>query len=164
MPKFKSTERLLTYLQKSINDTLLNEVADEVRKVEIETIDEEVYSSYEPEYYARRYELTKEDNIVAELESDGVLAVRNIAPPNRSVIGGYDYSSEPTALSRWINEGAVPNIFNDYDYPWQHKRPFLDKTVEKLNSSDKLSNALKKGLIKRGLRVRFGAIASKKID
>lgn len=152
MPTFKDLASLMKYLNASINDALQNEVAPVVEAKMKEKIKTEVYDAYTPREYQRRYELGSEGNISSELISDGVLLTKNTADPSPSVIGTPYGSSGSTTFPQWVNDGFVPNIFNDRDYPWMHPRDFIGATVDELKSSGEVATALAKGLAGKGIR------------
>lgn len=155
MPKFKDLKSLYTYINKSINKSLVNDVAPVVEKALDEAIDSTVYNSYTPSDYDRRFELGNPKNITSELIQDGVLITKDIAQPNDSVLG-YTYVPETdTIFAGWINEGQVPNIFNGRDdYPWMHERDFIGNAINNLKESGDVDEALKRGLEKQGIAVK----------
>ncbi|MDD3150130.1 MAG: hypothetical protein PHR82_09055 [Endomicrobiaceae bacterium] len=154
MPVCKNLAELEAYIQKKINETLMDEVATGVRETMQETIDEDVYRRYAPVKYVRRNELGNIENIKAELEGAGVLAVMNIAPPNNSVLGTAYTDYGGTSFARWVNDGLVPNIFNDKHYVWEDPAHFMEDTKDDLENSHTVKNKMKIGLTKRGLKVK----------
>jgi hypothetical protein len=143
--------QLLKKMTQAVNDTLENDVAPVAKEILQESIQENVYQSYAPTYYERRGVLGSADSIVSEMESDGVLSIRNVAVPNESVLGtGYSPAND-TTFSGWVNDGQVPNIFNDKDYPWMHPRNFIEDAVEKMQTSGEISDAFAAGMAKLGM-------------
>lgn len=143
-------------VQEKIDETLKNEVFNVVKQKMIEVIDDKVYDSYTPEKYKRRgrnYGLLDEDNIVYD-HTKGKIDVKNIARPNYSVFGTEIQGDSDTLLAQWIEHGQVPNVFNHNDYVWMHARPFMKTTQEMLQRSSILKTAMRKGLSKRGLKIK----------
>lgn len=143
MATYNNFADMLTAMQSAIQEILQNEVADVV----IEEIKKQekalVYDSYNPSHYWRRKSLGK----AFEVEPDGVDAVRiwDAARPNWSVRNTI--IREPDGiLAQWINDGKVPNIFDDNDYPWMHKRPLYDEAAKRLRKTSEIKKAAEAGL------------------
>ena len=75
----------------------------------------------------------------------------NITPPNDSVFGTpIDYSSDPTILSAWIDQNAVPDL-NDMSRKFNgHPKHFIKDTYDEFYVS-----GLAKDIIIKGLRKEF---------
>lgn len=147
---FDSFSALGMHLQEKVDAVLEKDVAPEVERMLLESIDEQVYDAYTPITYERRGAsggLGDPANIQSEVE-DGCLTVKNIAVPNQSLSEpptAY-VTNDPTTFGAWIERGQVPNIFGAQDGPWLHPRPFVAVTEEKLRRSGIVEAALKKGL------------------
>jgi hypothetical protein len=151
MSKAVPLSELLKRITQAVNETLENDVAPIAKEILQESIQENVYQSYTPTYYNRRGVLGSADSIVTEMESDGVLSIRDVASPSESVLGtGYSPAND-TTFSGWVNDGQVPNIFNDKDYPWMHSRNFIEDAVERMQTSGEISDAFATGMAKRGM-------------
>lgn len=154
MPVCKNVAELQAYLRKKINETLMDDVATGVRVKMQETIDETVYRRYAPTTYVRRGELGNIENIKAELEAPGVLSVKNVAASSPSVLKTPYTDYDGTSFARWVNDGLVPNIFNDKHYVWEDPAEFMETTLDELEQNHTIKKKMKIGLIKRGLKVK----------
>lgn len=154
MPVCKNIAELQAYLQKKIDEALMDDVAVGVKEKMQENIDENVYRRYTPTTYVRRNELGSLENIKAELESRGVLSVKNIAAPSPSVLKVPYKNYGGTSFARWVNDGLVPNIFNDKHYVWEDPAYFMEDTQQDLKKNKTIKNKMIIGLTKRGLKVK----------
>lgn len=152
MPYYKDLNTLLKFAQKQINQSLQYDVAPVVEAKLQQKIVENVYDPYSPVEYDRRNELNNEKNIVSELVENGKLFTKNIAVPDKSVLGTPYQGADPTAFARWVNDGLVPNIFNGEHYSWNDPALFVEETVEDLKNSGAATQALKRALAKKESR------------
>ena len=136
---YKNINDLFKRIEKDIQETLVNEVADTVKDEMKQAIDDTVYSTYEPEYYKRRGEqggLLDEDNItVTELEN-GIL-LRNTAPLDNDD-AAYD-------LDHIVIDGSGNQPF---------PRDFIEETKERLEDNKAHVEAMVQGLKKKGYDVK----------
>lgn len=146
---------LLKDLKSDIEDTLLDEVLETVRDIEMEHVQDEVFSVYSPTIYERRSSggLDDRENVVGQVKN-GVLIVQNGTPFNE----GYGTENKGIGLAVMVNDGGTYK--HDYDYgfrtieaPFSKPRPFLDNTAEEIERTDDVENALAKGLRKRNYDV-----------
>lgn len=151
MPAFKDIHSLCAYAQAKIDASLKEDVAPLVKDVLHNNIEADVYGRYSPVKYSRRGALGSQENMVDELEGKGVLSVRDTASPSPSVIGTPYSPADDTAFSGWINNGNVPNIFNNNDYPWMYPAGFIEDTREELSDGTRVREALKTGMLKQGI-------------
>ena len=81
----------------------------------------------------------------------GNFSFANITPPNDSVFGTpIDYSSDPTILSAWIDQNAVPDL-NDMSRKFNgHPKHFIKDTYDEFYVS-----GLAKDIIIKGLKKEF---------
>ena len=87
---FKSISELNAYLQKKINETLLDEVSDVVKDEIESSISDTVFSAGEPVWYQRRSQynglnsggLADKAEMDATLISDGVIEIIDNAKPS----------------------------------------------------------------------------------
>lgn len=138
---------LLKDLESDIEDTLLDEVLDEVKDIELDFVESEVFSAHTPKIYERRTYggIDDPDNIIGTV-SNMELDVENITRFNP----GYGTWNKGVGLAELINDGnSTQGYFYDYPGEFNQPRPFIDKTVEKIESTNIIDNALEKGLIKR---------------
>jgi hypothetical protein len=164
--EFKDVNSLLKAIQEKVSSTLLNEVAEKVRDVEQEMIDKDVYAvynvidgeQYEPFEHKRRRDhgglkdrstmvgYVTESNNSSQLEvineakgdQDTSLYIAPLVEYGDSYGEGYDYKTNRT------------NTADQYLSP----RPFKEDTVKELQQTGEHIQALKQGLIKRGLNVK----------
>lgn len=149
---YDDVKSLLSDLKSDIDSTLASEVLDEVRKCEIEHVQEDVLGVYNPCFYERRRNggIDDPENIVG-MVNNLTLSVTNVTPFN----SGYGTKNHGVGLATLINGGDGAGGF-EYDYPYRirvsytNARPFLDNTVRELEESNRLENALNKGLKSRG--------------
>ena len=152
---FTDINALLADVQKSINKSLKNEVMDAVREVELKHIERDVLSVYTPSIYERRSSggIDDERNIIGTVK-DGRLTVENVTPFNEN----YGTRNRGTGLGYMINEGG--NSEHDYDYgfrtieaPYSQPRPFIDNTIEQLDKTEIIEDALAKGMKNDGINL-----------
>lgn len=146
---YSDIKALKADLKKDINAVLADEVFNEVRKCEMEHIEEDIFSVYSPKIYQRRAVggIDDEQNIVGSVK-DMELTVENITEFNDD----YGTYNSGRGLSTLINDGESLNgYFYDYEGEFTQSRPFIDRTTEELENSNRLNNALSKGLKKRGI-------------
>lgn len=153
---YDDEKQLLKDLRSDIENVLMDEVLDKVREIEIEHIEEDVYSVYQPSIYRRRKKnggLSDPENIIGTIEGDMQLVVENITPFNEEYGG-----NSGIGLAEMVNEGG--NSEHDYDYgfrsieaPYSKPRPFLDNTIEEIENTNSVENTLANGLRKRKYHV-----------
>ena len=144
---YDDIDELLNDIRSDIEDTLKDEVFEEVRDIELEYIERDVLSAYMPKIYERRTSGGIDDprNIVGYVK-DMLLSVDNITPFNT----GYGTKKRGTGLAQLINEGDSFNgYFYDYPGEFNQPRPFLDNTILEVEKTDRVENALEKGMRKR---------------
>lgn len=138
---------LLKDLKSNIEETLLDEVLDEVKEIELRHIEQDVLV-YSPKIYKRRSNggISDPDNIVGEV-NNMELEVENVTRFNDDY-GTYNHG---TGLADLINEGNNRNgYFYDYSGEFEQPRPFLENTEEEIERGSSVENALSKGLKRRG--------------
>lgn len=134
---------LMAAAKAAAQEALQNEVADEVKQ-EIKTQEYEfVYNAYTPAVYDRRKSLGKKFKV----EPDGSDAIRvwDAARPSPSVFN-TPVKGPDGVFAQWINDGNVPNVFDEKDYPWMHPRKFYDAATKELRKTSKIKNAAKAGM------------------
>ena len=143
---------LLKDLKSDIEDTLSHEVLNEVRNIELKHIEEDVFSVYTPSIYKRRLIDGIDDpgNIVGEVHNMQ-LEVDNVAEFNDDY-GTYNHG---VGLADLINDGESRNgFYYDFDGEFTQPRPFIENTIEEIEHTNSVENALKKGLKKRKYDVK----------
>lgn len=122
-------------------ETLQNEVANEVKQ-EIKTQEyNAVYNAYTTKFYWRRYSLGK--TFETKFEDEDSIRIWDAARTRsirNTIIRGPD-----GVFAQWLNDGDVPNIFHDSDYPW-HIGGFYDAATKELRKTSKIKNAAKAGM------------------
>lgn len=144
---YDDIDELLNDIRSDIEETLKDEVFDEVRDIELEYIEHDVLSVYTPKIYERRTAGGIDDpkNIVGYVK-DMQLSVDNITQFDT----GYGTKHRGTGLAQLINEGDSFNgYFYDYPGEFNQPRPFLDHTILEVEQSNRVENALEKGMRKR---------------
>lgn len=152
---YSDLDVFLKDLKSDIKDTLSKEVFDEVRDIELEHVQRDVFDSYRPKIYNRRSSGGIDDprNIVGQVD-DMTLYVDNVTPYNP----GYGTYNSGTTLADLINEGegGKHKLYYDFTGNFIQPRPFLDNTQNEVDKSNRVENALKKGLQRRGYTVKKG--------
>ena len=146
---YDEVDELLNDIKSDIQDTLLDEVLDEVKRIEIEHVRDDVFGVYKPSIYERRSSgsggIDDPDNIVGEIY-DMRLEVDNITQFNPD----YGTFNRGYGLSDLINDGSTTHgYFYDYPGEFNNARPFIDNTIEDIERTDDVENALAKGLKRR---------------
>ena len=161
MPQFKNTADLMTYLKKAVDESLTNDVFPIIRDEEVEAIKDIVYSMDTSGYYQRRYDfggIGDPYNIVikGDTAQNGILSVINITDPNPYLNGrNGDRATVNKNLPYLIEHGRGGSGDPGYDYWSRPKaRPFTETTIERLQASGKCTQALKRGLMKKGITIR----------
>lgn len=135
---FKNLNSLCRHIEKQIQDTMVNEVADTVKDNMTEAVHTSVYDAYSPEYYKRRMNnggLSDTHNMeVTEIQNG--ISVHNAAPLDN---GRNDYN---------LDEIIVYGLGNQ---PFE--RDFYAEIVERLQENQEHTEALKQGLKKRGIMI-----------
>lgn len=135
---FKNLNSLCRHIEKQIQDTMVNEVADTVKDNMTEAVHTSVYDAYSPQYYKRRMNnggLSDTQNMeVTEIQNG--ISVHNAAPLDN---GRNDYN---------LDEIIVYGLGNQ---PFE--RDFYAETAERLQENQEHTEALKQGLKKRGIEV-----------
>lgn len=136
--EFKDTNSLLKYIEKNIQETMLDDVAEAVKDDMQEAIQTSVYRVYQPEHYRRRYGdggLGARENLEVKEIPNGI-SVKDVAP--------LDNHRTDYALDDIIVNGLGMQSFD---------RDFYSETAEMLKKTNDHTEALKQGLKKRGFKV-----------
>lgn len=143
---------LLNDIKSDIEDVLMDEVLDTIKEIELKHIEDDVYSVYKPSVYKRRGNsggLSDPDNIVGSVKNME-LDVENIASFNQD----YGSSNKGNGLAELVNNGdRVSGYMYDYPGSFNQPRPFLDNTIEEIENTNLVEDALSKGLKKRNYDV-----------
>lgn len=136
---FNNLNDLFKYIEKDIQDAMMNEVADEVKDEMVNAVDTSVYRVYDPVQYSRRYGnggLGARENMQVTEIPDGI-SVRDIAPLDN---GRTDYELDDIVVN---GLGRMP-------FP----RDFYSECKEQLEITGNHKEALKQGLKNRGYNVK----------
>ena len=143
---FKNWAEIEKYLKKEIDNILGKEVLEVVQDEMIQAVDSVVYDAGTPLYYQRRglseYSLglggrQQMDGVV----NNGTLEVTNNAPPQNEF-------NNDKSLAYNIEYG-----YGSKDQWFNVSRPFIQTTKENLKRNKNHVEAMKEGLVKRGLKV-----------
>jgi hypothetical protein len=152
VPAVKNLRDLAKYIQNKIDSVLLDEVAEKVKDIQTEAIQQTVYDAYpRPVMYERRrnyWGLMDKRNMPAVLEGSGVLSVSNETPLND--VYGVNPSGKSLTEIVVSGEGYMFHNGGEYEQP----RDFIEATREKLSESGALAEALQKGLNRRGIETK----------
>lgn len=135
---FKNLNELFAYIEKDIQDTMVNEVADEVKDEMVTAVETSVYRVYDPVQYSRRYGnggLGARENMQVTEIPNGI-SVRDIAPLDN---GRTDYALDDIVVN---GLGRMP-------FP----RDFYSECKEQLEITGNHKETLKQGLKNRGYKV-----------
>ena len=126
---YDDIEELYADLLNEIKNTVAKEIAKEMKKIEQEVIDRNVYSAFRPKVYERRKDdggLRSEDNMVEGISIDGdsvIIEVENMTTGNERY---NDY---------W--KGEIQPLIESGSYMWNGKmpppRPFIDDTQREVD-------------------------------
>lgn len=138
--KYNNLNDLFRHIESDIQDTLREEVADCVKdEMEFE-IQMNVYNAYSPLYYKRReYNggLIAKENMESKVEGN-TLTVKDIAPLNGN------------SKSDWELDEIIVNGYGNMPFP----RDFYSDCKERLEEHGYHTEALKKGMRKRGYDIK----------
>lgn len=138
--KFNNLNDLFKKIENDIQDTMINEVAENVKDEMIDAVQTSVYSVYDPVEYNRRYGnggLGASENIKVD-EIDNGIMLKDIAPLDN---GRTDYALDDIIVNRGV-----------LGYP--QGRDFYSETIEQMENNGRCIKALKDGLKKRGYEVK----------
>lgn len=138
--KFNNLNDLFKKIENDIQDTMMNEVAENVKDEMIDAVQTSVYSVYDPVEYNRRYGkggLGARENIKVD-EIDNGIMLKDIAPLDN---GRTDYALDDIIVNRGV-----------LGYP--QGRDFYSETIEQMENNGRCIKALKDGLKKRGYEVK----------
>ena len=126
---YDDIEELYADLLNEIKNTVAKEIAKEMKKIEQEVIDRNVYSAFSPKVYERRKDdggLRSEDNMVEGISIDGdsvIIEVENMTTGNERY---NDY---------W--KGEIQPLIESGSYMWNGKMPqprhFIDDTQREVD-------------------------------
>lgn len=152
----KTYSELIKTIEKKVRESLVDEVFDTVVDVEDKNI-EKVKKKYTPLVYEWRTSggLSDRSNIVYDKNKikNGMLSVINITEPNSYARDGATIDKNLPELIEY-GHGYKGYTYDYPGYPYSLPRPFTENTIEDLKSSKDHVESLKRGLTKRGLKVK----------
>ena len=126
---YNDVEELCADLLNDIKNSVADEVVKEMKKIEQEVIDRNVYSVFNPKVYERRKDnggLRSEDNMVTDISTNGdsvIIEIENMTTGNERY---NDY---------W--KGEIQPLIESGSYMWNGKmpppRPFIDDTQREVD-------------------------------
>ena len=126
---YNDIEELCADLLNDIKNSVADEVVKEMKKIEQEVIDRNVYSAFSPKVYERRKDgggLRSEDNMVADISANGdgvTIEIKNTTTGNEKY---NDY---------WT--GEIQPLIERGSYMWNGTmpppRPFVDDTQKEVD-------------------------------
>lgn len=119
-------------INNEIQDVMDREVKSSVEKVAKEHVQKDVYNKYKPKYYRRTGKLKNEWEI--RVDNDGSMLIHNPREDNGKYIPKVIESGEMLGYSK--------------------PRPFMSNLKRELQSGNLIQSELKKGLKKRGLKIK----------
>jgi len=144
---YDDVDELLNDIKSDIEDTLMCEVLDEVKDIELQYIKHDVLSVYKPKIYGRRSSGGIDDirNIVG-YKGDMSISIDNVTRFN----DGYGTYNHGEGLADLINDGnSLKGYFYDFSGEFEQPRPFIDNTALEVEKTDRVENALAKGMKRR---------------
>lgn len=134
--KFNNLGDLLQHIEKDIQKTMTEDVANEARNELVIAIQNVVYNAYTPMYYRRRYDNggLGSRNYMRMEEAQNGFFMKDFAPLNN---GRTDYALDDIVVN---GLGYMPFERNFY--------------AEQVKNTEKYKDALKSGLKKRGYTVK----------
>ena len=141
---------LMEKLKKELRD-ITSAIAEEMKNIEQEVINEVVYNAYSPTYYERRYEdggLSDKENMEHDIEETAngfIISVKNITK------GNDEYSE-----AEGYTDGYITDIIEEgkgYGYGLDSvigARPFTEISQNVIDYTDKIENTIIRELKKKG--------------
>lgn len=147
---YDDIDALLNDIKSDIENALMDEILDKVKDIELKHVEEDVFSVYSPKIYERRGSgdggIDDPNNIVGTV-NNMQLEVENVTQFNKC----YGTFNSGVGLAELINDGESRNgFYYDYDGEFTQPRPFIDNTIEEIERTDSVENALEKGMKNRG--------------
>lgn len=136
---FKNLDDLMKHIEKDVQDTLKNELAEEVKETMSRAVQTSVYDVYDPFVYTRRFNnggLMSTKNMKSRVEGNTLIVVNETPLDN----GRTDYS-----LTDIVVKGLGRQPF---------PRDYISQTEERLDLTKNHVWAMKQGLKNRGYKVK----------
>ena len=143
---------MISDIKKDINDSLNKEVTDEIKGIIVKQAEREVLDTYTPTAYERRRVggVDDPDSYFSDVK-DMTLSIDDQLLFNTD----YDTKNVGVGLSELINDGdGAGGHYYDYDGEFEEARPYFDKAAEIVENTDKVEDALAKGLMRNGNSIK----------
>lgn len=145
--KFTNLDDLEKYIQKKINDVLLDQVSDAIKDELQFNVDNVVYSAGAPSQYIRRNlkngSLGDKKTMNSSLLSDGTLKISPNANFNHLFANTRGYGEVDLTKSLAFN---IEYGYGSKSHWYNAPRPFVQETVNKLKDNKAHVEVLKTGL------------------
>jgi hypothetical protein len=157
MPDFQNLDQLFQYLNQVNENIMANEVADKVKSIQSEMVEEVVYDAYDPYVYERRGDyggLSDTRNMIHTVTStmNGLqLIIRNVTTGSKNsnfeIAGLIEYGHDN-------GHGVYEYNYNraGTEQQFMQPRPFISETIKRLEQSLEHVQAYQSGLIRLGHR------------
>lgn len=157
---FNNMAQLNSYINKQLEKVLKNDVSPVIKEKESEMVEQEVYAKYKPNNGEPwRYERRKEHGGLADINNmKEYINVKN-NKVNLEIVN--ETTGDEGYLIADLVEGGDKKNGKEYKYKnnrsgdaqdYLNPRPFQEKTVEALNSSSEIKQAVRRGLNNLGIK------------
>lgn len=137
-------------LEDDLNDTILQEVVPIVEEV-VHEKSTDIYDEFTPTMYERRYENNIQGSF-GDREMINTQTVGSIKSGEINLITTNDSLANGSDKGNYLDD-----IIEDGErYTWSHQppaRPFAERAIEELHESNKIENAIEKGMKSKGYNI-----------
>jgi hypothetical protein len=138
-------------LEDDLNDTILQEVVPIVEEV-VHEKSTDIYDEFTPTMYERRYE----NNIQGSFGDREMITTQTVGSIKS---GEINLITTNDSLANGSDKGNyLDDIIEDGErYTWSHKppaRPFAERAIEELHESNKIENAIERGMKSKGYNIK----------
>ena len=146
MPKFKSIDALVSYIENSCHANVVEQIGDEGVDEVKQIVQEEVYDAYTPVEY-KRYDEVFNSVRVTEIDNNHVTIELEDNGHWTSVKGKHMYAVAGLEMGKTWGEGSTP------DNPvYRPQTNIEERSYEKMN--EEAPNIYRKVMKKRGFKVK----------
>ena len=147
----KGIDDIYNKLLKDIKNEIAPKIAEEMKNIEQEVIEEVVYNAYTPTYYERRYEdggLSDKENMketIVSKENNIEIKVKNVTK------GNSEYSDAEGYTAGYIDEIIETGQGYGYDLDsYIGARPFTEISQNVIDYTDRIVKLFEEELRKKG--------------
>ena len=147
----KGIDDIYNKLLKDIKNEIAPKIAEEMKNIEQEVIEEVVYNAYTPTYYERRYEdggLSDKENMketIVSKENNIEIKVKNVTK------GNSEYSDAEGYTTGYIDEIIETGQGYGYDLNYYiGARPFTEVSQNVIDYTDRIVKLFEEELRKKG--------------